>query len=385
MGRPKLDVTKEEILCLKQLNYSWKAISEILQVSRQTLYRRLHEFGIDKFTAISESDLDFTLQRIKADHPACGEVMIQGHLLHSGIKVQRSKLRAAIHRVDHNNTVSRHSSVIRRRIYSSSHPNAVWHLDGNHKMIRWKMVIHAGIDGFSRLITYIKCANNNLATTVLQEFLRGVSVFGLPDSVRTDHGGENVDVWRQMLSTHQDSSCVLTGNSVHNERIERLWRDVTRCVSHLFISTFYELEAEGVLNPDNEIDIFCLQVVFLPRINKSLTDFQGSWNNHPLSTEGNMSPLQLCTSGFIASSNHAVTQTGTNSSPSLSVDINTDNLECVEVPCNKFAPCDVLIDIVQSAVGPLAQSTNDGRTLYHRVIRLIGQHLQSNCSVCALN
>ena len=56
------------------------------------------------------------------------------------------------------------------------------------------MVIHAGIDGFSRLITYIKCANNNLATTVLQEFLRGVSVFGLPDSVRTDHGGENVDV-----------------------------------------------------------------------------------------------------------------------------------------------------------------------------------------------
>ena len=187
--------------------------------------------------------------------------------------------------------------------------------------------------------------------------------------MRTDHGGENVDAWRQMLSTHQDSSCVLTGNSVHNERIERLWRDVTRCVSHLFISTFYELEAEG--NPDNEIDIFCLQVVFLPRINKSLTDFQGSWNNHPLSTEGNMSPLQLCTSGFIASSNHAVTQTGTNSSPSLSVDINTDNLECVEVPCNKFAPCDVLIAIVQSAVGPLAQSTNDGRTLYHRVMASI--------------
>lgn len=149
MGRPKLDVSKEEILSLRQLNYSWLEISEILQVSRQTLHRRLHEFGIDKFTAISESDLDCTLQHIKAEHPACGEVMIQGHLLHNGIKVQRSKLRAAIHRVDHVNTVSRHSSVIRRRIYSAPHPNAVWHLDGNHKMIRWKLVIHAGIDGFS--------------------------------------------------------------------------------------------------------------------------------------------------------------------------------------------------------------------------------------------
>ena len=125
VGRPKLDVSQEEILCLKQLNFSWVEIAEILQVSRQTLHRGLHEFGIDKFTAISESDLDFTLQAIKSEHPACGEVMIQGHLLHNGIKVPRSKLRAAIHRVDHANTVSRHSSVIRRRIYSTPHPNAV--------------------------------------------------------------------------------------------------------------------------------------------------------------------------------------------------------------------------------------------------------------------
>ena len=93
------------------MNYSWKDISDILQVSRQTLHRRLHEFEIDKFTAISESDLDFILQRIKAEHPACGEVMIQGHLLHSGIKVQRSKLHAAIHCVDHDKLQKRDTSI----------------------------------------------------------------------------------------------------------------------------------------------------------------------------------------------------------------------------------------------------------------------------------
>ena len=130
-----------------------------------------------------------------------------------------------------------------------------------------------------------------LASTVLHELLKGVSIYGTPCSVRTDCGGENVDVWRCMLSTHQDPSCVLTGSSVHNERIERLWRDVTRCVSSTFIDMFYELEAEGMLYPSNEVDVFCLQVVFLPHINKSLAEFQGSWNNHPLSTEGNMSPL----------------------------------------------------------------------------------------------
>ena len=375
-GRPRLDVTKEEILQLKSLNYSWTKIADMLQVSRQTLYRRLEEFGIDseKFTSISEQDLDTALIDIKEYHPSCGEVMIQGHLLHNGIKVPREKLRAAIHRVDHTNTTSRHSSVIRRRVYTTPHPNAVWHLDGNHKLTRWRMVIHGGIDGFSRLITYIKCANNNLASTVLCEFLKGISIYGLPCSVRTDCGGENVDVWRYMLSTHQDPSCVLTGNSVHNERIERLWRDVTRCVSSAFIDTFYELEAQGVLDPSNEVDVFCLQVVFLPRINKCLAEFQGSWNSHPLSTEGNMSPLQLCVSGLIAS-DHQANLVGTATSQSH-LDVQTENLESVEVPCNKFQPCHELVDTVHSAVTPAAQATYNGKTMYHNVIQLVGQHLQ---------
>ena len=67
-----------------------------------------------------------------------------------------------------------------------------------------------------------------------------------------------------------------------------MWRDVTRNVSSSFIATFHELEAEEIMNPDNEVDIFCLQVVFPPRVYKSLAEFQGSWNNHSLSTEGNM-------------------------------------------------------------------------------------------------
>lgn len=55
------------------------------------------------------------------------------------------------------------------------HPNAVWHLDGNHKLICWRLVIHASIDDYSRLITHITCANNNLASRVLGEFLKGIS------------------------------------------------------------------------------------------------------------------------------------------------------------------------------------------------------------------
>ncbi len=44
------------------------------------------------------------------------------------------------------------------------------HVDSQHKLIRWKFVTHAGIDGYSRLITYMKCAPNNRATTTYRFF-----------------------------------------------------------------------------------------------------------------------------------------------------------------------------------------------------------------------
>ena len=37
------------------------------------------------------------------------------------------------------------------------------------------------------------------AQTVLRYFQQGVLDYGLPDYVRSDHGGENVDVWRLFL------------------------------------------------------------------------------------------------------------------------------------------------------------------------------------------
>lgn len=143
-------------------------------------------------------------------------------------------------------------------------------------MIRWRLVVHGGVDGFSRCIVYMKCVSNNCASTVLDAFFEGALAYGTPTCIRSDHGGENVDVWRHMLSIYNDPAHVLTGKSTHNERIERMWRDVTRCVSCSFIDTFKALESENMLDPLNEVDIFCLHFVFLPLINRFLADFQGS-------------------------------------------------------------------------------------------------------------
>ncbi len=116
-------------------------------------------------------------------------------------------------------------------------------LDGHHKLVRWGFVTHAGIDGYSRMIVYMKCSTNNTAVTVYDLFLEAVQRFGLPSRVRSDYGGENTKVAQHML-VHRglDRSSMLTGSSTHNQRIERLWRDLHQALTQLFYRLFYHME-----------------------------------------------------------------------------------------------------------------------------------------------
>lgn len=158
--------------------------------------------------------------------------------------------------------------------------------------------MHGCVDGFSRTIIYLRCISNNRASSVLSLFLEGIDNFGLPLRVRCDHGMENVLVARFMLERRGLNS-VITGVSVHNQRIERLWAELNRVVSRHYINIFSFMEEQGLLDSLNELHLFCLHYVYLPRIEQAVVEFISQWNNHGLSTQGGQTPLQLWHGGLI--------------------------------------------------------------------------------------
>ena len=168
--------------------------------------------------------------------------MMWGHLKSIKIFVTRQKVAESLMRVSPQLVRYRQSHLVSQSVYDVPAPNYLCHIDGLHCLIRWKIVIHVAIDGYSRLILCLKGSDNNIAETVFALFCEGVMECGWPSKVRSDKGGENIDVAQAMLvvrGTGKQSH--ITGSSVHNQRIESLWRDTFRCVGHNYYAVFYEL------------------------------------------------------------------------------------------------------------------------------------------------
>jgi len=154
-GRPRKvldeDFLREAMAPSRRLHQTH--IAKGANVHRNTVRNYLKEYSIAHgFSDILDDDLDKIVEDFRDRNPHLGLRFLMSHVSRHNLRIQKQRLRDSVHRVDPVSNTIRSRQTTRRRRYKVSRPNALWHLDGHHKLIRWGIVIHGLVDGYCRTV-----------------------------------------------------------------------------------------------------------------------------------------------------------------------------------------------------------------------------------------
>lgn len=161
------------------------------------------------------------------------------------------------------------------------------------------MVTHCFIDGKTWFVTGIRVSDNNRTATVLQIFDQAMVKNGVPSRVRGDHGTENGLVAAHITDIRGNGrGSYIWGRSVHNIRIERLWRDYYTGIIESWYLFFGNLERYRNLDVDNPTHIWLLHHLFLGAVNEEALQWVSAWNSHGIQTENYRTPREMFAFGM---------------------------------------------------------------------------------------
>ena len=96
-----------------------------------------------RFTKLSDDDIMPLIKRIshRFTNSGCNDIL--SHLRNETppLIIQRDKLRILLDSADPVGVALNWSQAITRRTYSVPTPNSLWHIDSNHKLIRYPMLL----------------------------------------------------------------------------------------------------------------------------------------------------------------------------------------------------------------------------------------------------
>ena len=142
-GRPRYSIPYSVLSFLVENNFTVKTMAQLIMVSESTIKRRLKQYDLcieNTYSDITQNQLEEEVQKIAAEFPEVGYRTVSSILLAKGHRVQESRVREALRFADPNGVLFRRLFLstcrMQRRTYNVRAPLALWHIDGNHKLIR---------------------------------------------------------------------------------------------------------------------------------------------------------------------------------------------------------------------------------------------------------
>lgn len=152
---PSYDISPEILEHLvEDLFCSIPEIADSFKVSESTVKRRMREAGLSiraTYSTIDDDVLDLYVHKINTMFPNSGirttaGLLLSGVLKDEGtnrpiiLRIQRARIRDSLYRVDPLGMMLRIRRLrnVPRIAYNVFMPMALWHLDGNHKLIRYE-------------------------------------------------------------------------------------------------------------------------------------------------------------------------------------------------------------------------------------------------------
>ncbi|PPR03768.1 hypothetical protein CVT24_007511 [Panaeolus cyanescens] len=281
-GRPSKQIDPKALQWAAESSMSTTAIASLFGVSLSVLRKQLKAAGLptSNRSNIDDDQLQELVRDAMASRPDTGFAY----------------LTAIFAPTFRQQTVAKKQ----RGSYHISRPHALWHIDGHHKLIKFGIVIHGIIDGYSRKITGLRASTSNSAATVADLFMDAIIAHGVPSRVRGDRGGENRDVSIAMIKLRgKNRGSFMWGPSTRNTPIERNWVELGRRVCRAWRVFFQRLGRLHNLDQSNTGHLWLLQYLFLDVINEDCRNYVEEWNAHPMRNRKNMCPNDLEIEGMM--------------------------------------------------------------------------------------
>lgn len=143
-GRPSYNIPRETLVYFIENGFTTNEMANLMQVSTRTIANRLEEYDLsirESYSKMNDAELDQIVSKLVQEFPDSGYKTILGHLKADGFRIQEKRIQQSMKRVDTFGVMVRKLFMqnfrIQRRQYNVKAPMSLWHVDSNHKLIRY--------------------------------------------------------------------------------------------------------------------------------------------------------------------------------------------------------------------------------------------------------